>query len=161
MKGFTYIIIVAIIVIFITMLLLLVKPNDIINDQPKTLADNYKIELSFLIDNGISDENDINNFNNSLINYIQSHNYNAKICNIIDDRNQYIYVSNYLGENCGLYINSVMNQTVDDKESVRIDRFINDMNIYLCNCNLRHTDGYNVAYYINIYNSKASIINKT
>jgi hypothetical protein len=159
--GFTYIIIVTFIAVFLTALLLLIKPFNNIDCTPQVLSDNYKNELTTLIGTGINNISDINEFNNSFKNYIQSHNYNVKLCNIIDDRNQYIYISNYLGESCGLYVNSVMMQTLDDRNSIRIDRFINDMNIYLCNCNLRHTDGYSSIYYIDVYSSKTNIINKT
>ncbi len=120
----------------------------------KDLANNYNIEFSKI---STLDKNTtfINNFQKSFINFAKAQNHEIKLCSIFADDNSY-YVSNYLGEDCVFVVNDVNKQIVYNNSTIKIDRFINETNIYLCNCEYKNFD----SYYINLYDSKNQIIKK-
>ncbi|HOW29495.1 MAG TPA: hypothetical protein PK685_02375 [archaeon] len=154
-KGFTYIITVMILIISITGIILINRPNKTItNHNAQQLINNYQEEFLVFSLNDVADENTITSYNTSFSNYVNSYNYNIELCNIIESE-EYIYFSNFTGNDCDLYIDEDVNQTINDKTTIRIDRFINNTNIYLCNCNYQR--GKN-SYYINIYNEDIKII---
>jgi len=154
-KGFTYIITVMILIISITGIILINRPNKIIiNHNAQQLINNYQEEFLVFSLNDVADENTITSYNTNFSNYVNSYNYNIELCNIIESE-EYIYFSNFTGNDCDLYIDEDVNQTINDKTTIRIDRFINNTNIYLCNCNYQR--GKN-SYYINIYNEDIKII---
>lgn len=154
-KGFTYIITVMILIISITGIILINRPNKIIiNHNAQRLINNYQEEFLVFSLNDVADENTITSYNTNFSNYVNSYNYNIELCNIIESE-EYIYFSNFTGNDCDLYIDEDVNQTINDKTTIRIDRFINNTNIYLCNCNYQR--GKN-SYYINIYNEDIKII---
>lgn len=154
-KGFTYIITTMILIMLITGIILINKPNkQPIVQTPYFLVKNYEIEFNYL-NQGSVDENIINTFNLNFLNYINSYNYSAEFCNIIDTKN-HIYFSNFTGTDCNLMIGEDVNQTVSNQSTIKIDRFINDMNIYLCSCNYLREN----SYYIDIYNENLKLIYK-
>ena len=154
-KGFTYIITVMILIISITGIILINRPNKTItNHNAQQLINNYQEEFLVFSLNDVADENTITSYNTNFSNYVNSYNYNIELCNIIESE-EYIYFSNFTGNDCDLYIDEDVNQTINDKTTIRIDRFINNTNIYLCNCNYQR--GKN-SYYINIYNEDIKII---
>ncbi len=156
-KGFTYIITTMILILLITGILVINKPTKLpkVSTQ-QFLSKNYQIEFSKLCAKSNIDENTIDAFNTVFLNYISSYNYDVKMCNIIEKETS-IYLSNYTGEPCDLVVDGVVLQTINDKTTKKIDRFINNMNIYLCNC--EYKTGRNI-YYINIYNNNVRTIYK-
>ncbi len=97
----------------------------------------------------------IDAFQNSFVNFINAQNHNTKLCTIFADEDHY-YVSNYLGKDCMFRVNDENRQIVYNNSTTKIDRFINETNIYLCNCEYKNFD----SYYIMIYDSKNQIIKK-
>ncbi len=155
-KGFTYIITVMILIMLITSLILINRPNKQPSNNASFISKNYEIEFLYLSSSNVLDENKINSFNSNYLNHINSYNYSAEICNIIETED-YIFFSNFTGESCDLVIDDEVSQVVNDKTTTKIDRFINNMNIYLCSCN--YEKGKN-SYYLDIYNEDIRIINK-
>lgn len=156
-KGFTYIITTMILIMLITGIILINRPNKTpIKETPQLLVKNYEIEFNVFSSTSNLDENVIDAFNLNFSNYINSYNFSTEICTIIEDAN-YIYFSNYTGNNCDLLIGEDVNQTLSDKSTVKIDRFINNMSVYLCNCNYVREKN---SYYINIYDEDIKIINE-
>ena len=155
-KGFTYIITTMIIIILITGLVLINNPEKkVINTTPKILAKNYEIEFLNLTTTSTNAE-DLNNLNKRFEKFVNSNNYNASICSIVETED-YIYLSNFTGEDCQMIINGEENQLINDNTTVTIDRFINNTNIYLCSC--YYVSGKNI-YYIDIYNENSKTILK-
>jgi hypothetical protein len=155
-KAFMFIITTLIIISLISLLIINIRtiPNNskLINN----LSENYISEFLILNKDNNLNIQKIDNFNNSFLKFINSHNYNVKICNIIKNNND-IYISNYLGEDCNLFIAEDLNRTINNNSTIKIDNFINNMPIYLCNCTYIN---YNNVYYIDIYNYNNQIINK-
>jgi hypothetical protein len=151
-KGFVYIITTVIIVLFITTLFLLTRaqPNNYTYSQ--NLAQNYKFELSKLVNNDLT-VTDVNNFNNSFYHFIRAHNYNTKMCVLINKNNN-IYASNFLGVN-DINLNGT---NVNDKNTVMIPRPETD--IIFSNCELDYNSNNNYSYYIEIYNNTEKAIYK-
>ena len=152
-KGFTYVIVTIILIMSISGLLILNNQNqtDQIDNQQEVLANNFSYEFN-VISNGETSIEKIDEKLNNLYNYIKSHSQNIKFCTIIEDENN-LYFSNYLGESCNLIVDDEINQEVPDKTTIKTDRFINNTNIYLCNCTYIDISG----YYLNIYNNKNQI----
>lgn len=125
------------------------------NNQAKYIAKNYEVEYLAIITNNLTQEN-IDNFNHNFKKFINSSNYDSEICSISETEED-IYISNYMGKNCNLTINGDFNQIVYDNDTIVIDRFINNTNIYLCSCS--YVSGKN-SYYINIYNDDSKTILK-
>jgi hypothetical protein len=119
------------------------------------LNKNYKTEFLNLSTSSDLNLEKVNNFNKSFKNYVKSHNYNTEICSIIKDGNN-TYISNYSGKDCSLYIEDYLSQIVSDNNTIKIESFINNTNIYLCKCSYNNKD----TYYIKTYNSNNQIINK-
>lgn len=96
-KGFTYIIISVMIMIFITVLFVYsTNINYQENIAPKIL-NNYKNEINIFIKEDLNIEK-LDLFNDSFIKYALSNNYNVKLCNVIFDGNNTFIVSNYLNQ---------------------------------------------------------------
>jgi phosphopantetheine adenylyltransferase len=159
-KAYTFIITTMIIISLISILLItsntILTTNNNNQDIINKLNKNYILEFNnFINNNNNININNINIFNSSLENYIESHNYDTEICSIIDDDNS-IYISNYLDKDCDLYIASEYNQTIEAKNTIKIDKFLNPTNIYLCSCLYINKD----IYYIKTQNIENVIINK-
>lgn len=155
-KGFTYIITTMLIVILISGVVMIIKYNNRSSSNPvATLAKNYENEFLSILENDASVE-DINLFNYRFKKFINSNNYDARICNLITTKNGLI-VSNFMDQNCDLMINGENRQTITENTTILTDIFINDTNIYLCNC--YYKAGENI-YYIDIYNENSKTIFK-
>jgi len=155
-KGFTYIITTMIIIILITGVVIMSNTNQ--KSKTKTvsyIAKNYETEFIYKISE-IPTIQDINQFNYNFIKFINSNNYDAKICNIIKTSESTI-LSNFTDIDCNLMINGDYNQTISKNTTISIDTFINDTNIYLCNC---YNVGEKNIYYIDIYNENSKTIFK-
>lgn len=151
-KGFTYIVTTMLLIILISGVVIVSNYN---TNRKKTnpvtiLAKNYENELLNILDSGSSVE-DVNQLNYAFKKFINSNNYDAKLCNLITTGNGLI-ASNFMDQNCDLIINGDINQTITENETIITDMFINDTNIYLCNCYYRA--GENI-YYIDIYNENS------
>ena len=154
-KGFTYIIVSIIIIISISALLIINKQGVIENKTDKKqeyLAKNFVNEFE-IISNQELETNDLNNKLNNIFDFIKSHGQNVKFCTIIHDDNN-LYFSNYTGEPCNLIIDDEIIQEISHKTTIQTDRFINNTNIYLCNC--IYTDI--SVYYLSIYDNENQII---
>jgi len=149
-KGFTYIIIVVIFIIFITTLFLLFKPLPVINNTSNYIAENYVLELEKLMGNYI-DENQLNLLNQGFYDFSKSHNLNVKICTIIDDLNGNIYLSNYLG-------NTYSN--IENKKTIKINKEKNEDEISVGNCYLNSDSESKVSYYISLTDNKEKVVYK-
>ncbi|MFH0905899.1 MAG: hypothetical protein V1824_01015 [archaeon] len=156
-EGYVFLIASVIIIALISGLFILSKSNfakaDNSNDN---LSQNYIAEFNILTTDSALDINSVENFNLSFEDFILSHNKNIKSCNIIDDGVEYIYLSNYLGETCGIYYDDVFDSNLQANSTIQIDRFINKTNIYLCNCIYQDSS----VYYMELYDSKVKSIYK-
>jgi len=133
-KGFTYIITTMILIVIISSIIIInATTTTTISKHPIFLSENYENEFLILNQNNVN-ENRINTFNSSFIEYINSYNLDVELCNIIDDGNN-LYFSNYTGNTCALIIDGKIDQEINNNTTIKRDRFINEMNIYLCNCN--------------------------
>lgn len=153
-KGYAFIMIVMITMGLISATIILSRNLPKQETITKDLVNNYNIEFSEI---SRLDKNTtiINNFQISFINFVNAQNHNLKLCSIFADEENY-YVSNYLGKDCMFVIDDVNKQMVSNNSTTKIDRFINETNIYLCNCEYKNFD----SYYINLYDSKNQIIKK-
>ncbi|NCP71887.1 hypothetical protein GW835_00635 [archaeon] len=148
-KGFTYIIIVVFIMIFVTMLFLISK-NINYSNKIKHLVSNYKTEINYLSENNLIDVNSLDEFNINFKEFIKSNNYNSKACGIYFDGNKYI-LSNYLDAN---YTLIQENQTIEIlAESVSED-------IIFGNCEMDISLENSLSFYIEIYNDSEKSIYK-
>ncbi|HOZ35478.1 MAG TPA: hypothetical protein PLK55_00645 [archaeon] len=151
-KGFTYIVTTMLLIILISGVVIVSNynaPGNKINPVA-ILAKNYENEFLNILNSGSSVE-DINQFNYRFKKFINSNNYDSKLCNLITTENG-IIASNFMDQNCDLMINGVSNQTITENNTIITDIFINDTNIYLCNC--YYKAGENI-YYIDIYNENS------
>lgn len=156
-KGFTYIITTMLIIMLVSGVVMITKYNRKSSSNPvATLAKNYENEFLNILEKGASVEN-INQFNYKFKKFVNSNNYDARICNLITTEDGLI-VSNYMDQNCELMIGDNQ-QTITENTTTIVDTdiFINDTNIYLCNC--YYKAGENI-YYIDIYNENSKIIFK-
>lgn len=154
-KGFTYIIVSIIIIISISALLIINKQGFSENKTDKKqefLIDNFINEFEVLSNQDL-ESNDVNNKLEKLFDFIKSHGQNVKFCTIIQDDN-YMYFSNYTGESCNLVIDDEIIQEISHKTTIQTDRFINNTNIYLCNCIYTDISG----YFLSIYDNENQII---
>jgi len=143
-KGFTYIIIVVILISLITVLVLLIRDSPHIETISYNLTDNYKNELNYLLSSSFT-TTDLNNFNSEFYNFTRSHNYEASICTIIDN-GDYIYISNYTGET---------KKGINNKDTIQINRTDNPGDISLGNCVVDYNSEQKVSYYLEITNEKS------
>ena len=149
-KGFTYIIIVVFIMIFVTMLFLISKNINYSNNKIKHLVSNYKTEINYLSENNLIDVNSLDEFNINFKEFIKSNNYNNKACGIYFDGEKYI-LSNYLDAN---YTEIQENQTIEIlKESI-------SENIVFGNCEMDISKESSLSFYIEIYNDSEKSIYK-
>ncbi len=153
-KGYMFIIIVMITIGLISGIIIITrslpKNDSIIED----LVKNYEQEFSRFSITDVNEET-TDAFQKSFIYFIKARNHDIEVCSIFAD-NDYYYVSNYLDEDCDFYVNDVNISTIVRNSTQKIDRFINDTNIYLCNCEYKNID----SYYIKINDSKNQIIKK-
>lgn len=156
-KGFTYLVTTILLIILISGIVIISNYNaNKSKINPATiLAKNYENELIALLESEPTIE-DINLFNFNFKKFINSNNYDSKLCNIITTKNG-IIASNFMEQDCNLMINGDNNRTITGNSTVGIDIFINDTNIYLCSCN--YEVGKN-NYYLDIYNESSKIIYK-
>jgi len=146
-KGFTYIIIVVILISLITVLVLLIKePLKIEKNAPK-LTENYIQELNYLLDSNYT-LTDINNFNANFYDYIRAHNFEIKLCTLIENGTK-VYISNYTGE---------IQKGVEHKQTIEILREQNPGNLSISNCVLDYNSDIKISYYIEIRNQKTKNI---
>jgi hypothetical protein len=96
-KGFTYIIIVLIIMLFTTSLFLIARNINYSESKTDRIVNNYVNEINFLIKDNF-DENTLASFNNSFKDYIIANNYHSKSCSIIYDGN-FVYLTNFQDNN--------------------------------------------------------------
>jgi hypothetical protein len=144
------------IIILISGIVLINNPiRKTINITPKVLAKNYEIEFLNLTTNNPTAE-DLNNLNKRFEKFVNSNNYDTGICSIVETED-YILLSNFTGVDCQMIIDGNENQLINDNTTVTIDRFINNMNIYLCSC--YYISGENI-YYIDIHNEDSKTILK-
>jgi hypothetical protein len=153
-KGYAFIIIVMITIGLISGVILMSNNITQQEDKTKELLRNYEIEFSKISTQDINEET-ISNFAESFVDFINAQSYDVEFCSIFAD-DEYYYVSNYLGKSCIFYVNDVNKAEINNNNTEKIDIFINDTNIYLCNCEYNN---YN-SYYIKIYDSKNQIIKK-
>lgn len=144
-KGFTFIIMTTIFISFITLLFILNTPIPTIENDSGRIAKNYIQELSRFSKE--SNYEDINSYNNYMDSFARAHNNTLHACNIIDDQEEKIIISNFLGEDCTLYIDGEETDTISS-QSIERDRFINDTNIYLCYCNILKSG--TKSYYVSV-----------
>jgi hypothetical protein len=142
-KGFTYIIIVVIIMIFTTMIFLISKNINYTDNKSQTIINNYKNEMNYIVLNNL-DENNLDQLNSSFKNYIQTNNYNSKICSIVFDGNNTYYLSNYQDTNYA---------AINTDETIIILRENVVANIIFGSCTLELGNLKN-KYYLEIYNNK-------
>ena len=156
-KGFTYIITTMLLIILISGVVIVSNYNSNKNktNPVATLAKNYENEFLNILETGSTVE-DINLLNYRFKKFINSNNYDAKICNLITTENGLI-ASNFMDQNCDLIINGEKRQTITENDTIITDIFINDTNIYLCSCHYKA--GENI-YYIDIYNENSKTIFK-
>jgi len=129
--------------------------NNSKSNPSKTLAKNYEIEFLNLSQNNPTPQ-DINGLNYYFKKFINSNNFDSKICNILES-GEHIILSNYTDSSCNILINGDNNGTLAQNSTTTIDRFINNTNIYLCSC--YYESGKNI-YYIDIYNENSKTILK-
>lgn len=153
-KGFTYIIVTIILIMSISGVLILNNQRQVSQTDYKQemLASNFSNEFDIILNSALSEE-EIDTKLLSMYNYIKSHSQNVKFCTILEDENSF-YFSNYTGDNCDLVKDDEVIGQVMDKTTLKTDRFINNTNIYLCNCTYIDISG----YYLKIYNNKDQII---
>ena len=145
-----------IIIILISGIYLISYSNNNVRDSPsKILAKNYEIEFLNLSQNNPTSQ-DINSANYYFKRFINSNNFDSKICNILET-SDLIILSNYTDASCSIIINGDNNGTLAQNSTTTIDRFINNTNIYLCSC--YYESGKNI-YYIDIYNENSKTILK-
>jgi hypothetical protein len=152
-KGFTYIIVTIILIMSITGVLILNNQKQVSQTDYKQemLASNFNNEFEVLLNSDLSEET-IDEKLLNIYNYIKSHSQEVKFCTIIEDENCF-YFSNYTGNTCNLIKDEEIINQVANKNTLKTDRFINNTNIYLCNCTYIDISG----YYLNIYNNKNQI----
>lgn len=156
-KGFTYIVTTMLLIILISGVVIVSNynaPGNKINPVA-ILAKNYENEFLNILNSGSSVE-DINQFNYRFKKFINSNNYDSKLCNLITTENG-IIASNFMDQNCDLMINGVSNQTITENNTIITDIFINDTNIYLCSC---YYEAAKNIYYLDIYNENSETIFK-
>jgi len=141
-KGFTYIIIVVIIISFITALFLLFRSEPISDYSSNKLSENYKNELKFLMDSNITTTT-LDNFNSQAYDFIRSHNYEVNICTIISG-DDLIFVSNYTGKT---------EKGVPNKITISVTKALNPHNISIGNCSVDVNSDIKTSYYIEIRES--------
>lgn len=145
-----------IIIIFISGLVIISNTSPKVKTKTvNAIAKNYETELIYAINNDPTVQN-INNLNKNFITFINSNNFDAKICNILKN-SQELILSNFMNKDCNLMINGDLNQIISNNTTIAIDIFINDMNIYLCNC---YYEGEKNVYYLDIYNESSETIFK-
>lgn len=156
-KGFTYIITTMLLILLISGVIIISNYNSskLKNNSTTILAKNYETEFLNLLESNPSAE-DINQFNYNFKKFINSNNYDSKMCNLIKTEDGLI-VSNFLDQNCDLMVNGSKNQTLTENNTEIIDIFINDTNIYLCSC---YYDAGKNIYYLDIYNENSETIFK-
>lgn len=147
-KGFTYIVIAVILITLVTTMLLVQPSNKYSENNMGYLITNYKTELNFFLENNFTTV-DLNTFNYNFYNYIKSHNYNIKICTIIDYENN-IYLSNFLGEDFSELV---------DKNTISQSKLSQDYNIS-DKCIMDYNSSQTINYYIEIYNDTEKIVEK-
>jgi len=138
-KGFTYIIIVVIVISFITALFLLFKPEPFTEYTSNKLSENYKNELKYLVDSNITITT-LDNLNSEAYDFIRAHNFGAKICTIISD-GDVIYVSNYTGET---------EKEIPNGITISVTKTLNPNNMSLGNCSVDVNSDTKISYYIEI-----------
>jgi hypothetical protein len=133
------------------MYLLLFKPMIEINNQPYNISRNYVIEFEKILESGL-DENILNNFNSNFYDFIKSHNYQVSLCSIVDAGNDFIYVSNFLGEEFN---------GVNNKQTIRVRKSSNPDYLYLNNnCVLDYNSPNKNIYFLSLTdNSTRTIFN--
>jgi competence protein ComGC len=149
-KGFTYIIITLILIIFITLLFMLFKELPTIDKTTNNLSQNYIIELKYLIENDLN-TNNIDLLNKAFYNYSRSHNYDVNICTIIDDGKENLYISNYLQQT----INGI-----EDQNTVKVNKnlYTNYINFGECYLDFNATD--KTSYYISFISNSGKKVYK-
>jgi len=155
-KAFMFIITTLIIISLISLLIINIRTIPDNSKLAQNLNENYITEFLILNENPNLNIQNMDNFNNSFVNFIKSHNYNTKMCNIVQNKDNSMIISNYLDKDCNLFIDNDFNRTISNNSTIKIDNFINKMPIYLCNCTYINKD----IYYIETYNYNNQIINK-
>ncbi len=154
-KGYTFILIVMITIGLVTGIIIMSREIPKEETITNHLVNNYTNEFS-RISVKEKDETIIKNFQESFITYIRANNHDVELCSIFADNNYY-YVSNHLKKDCNFMVDGeIRGEIIENGSITKIERFINDTNIYLCNCEYKNLD----SYYINIYDSKNRIIKK-
>lgn len=148
-KGFTYIIIVIIMMIFITMLFVLSRSVIYKENKSEALMNNYKNELTYLIENDIN-ESSLDLLNSSFKEFIISNNYNIKICDIFYNGSVY-YLSNYQDSNYDL---------INDKTTITVLKEDVNETITFGECDFNTLNNINLNYYLEIYNDQERRIYK-
>jgi len=138
-KGFTYIIIVVIIISFITSLFLLFKPEPFREYTSNKLSDNYKNELKYLVESNITTTT-IDNLNSDASEFIKAHNFEVSICTIISDDNS-IYLSNYTG---------ATQKGILTSTTIEVTSELNPNNISIGGCSVDVNSATKISYYIAI-----------
>ena len=138
-KGFTYVVIVVIIISFITALFLLFRPEPVMEYTSNKLSENYKNELKYLVDSNITAIT-LDNFNSKAYDFIRAHNYEVSICTIISEGDN-IYVSNYTGQT---------DKNIQNQITVLVTKALNPNNISLGNCSVDINSDIKTSYYIEI-----------
>ena len=156
-KGFTYIITTMLLIILISGVIIVSNYNSskLKTNITQTLGKNYETEFLNILDFNPSEE-DINLFNYNFKKFINSNNYDSKICNLVVTENGLV-ASNFMDQNCDLMVNGLKNQTLLENTTTTIDIFINDTNIYLCSC---YYEAAKNIYYLDIYNENSETIFK-
>lgn len=147
-KGFTYIIISIVIMMFITGLFLVLKNLEYQQNKGLHFIENYKTEISFLLKEDVNISK-IDSFNSSFISFGKSKSYNIKICSIYFDGNSSYILSNYLKEDF---------EFIEDQETKIFSKEYFDENISFGNCFYDLKSIEIIKYYIEVYNNKEKIV---
>lgn len=135
-KGFTYIIIVLIIMLFTTALFLVAKNVNYSENKTDPVIENYLNEINFLLLNDFNQET-LNTFNLNFKDYVKSNNFDGKFCFVVFDQN-YVYLSNFQDNNYS---------SINNQETLKIERESASNNIYFGNCVFDINDSENKIYF--------------